>query len=47
MKSTSGALARKVRALRMKSSGTMDAQALADDAKSLGDIVKEEEDNAE
>ena len=43
IKSTGGAMARKVRALRMKSSGTMDAQALADDAKSMDDIVKEEE----
>jgi hypothetical protein len=27
----------------MKSSGTMDAQAMEDDAKSMNDIVKEEE----
>ena len=47
MKSTSSALARKVRALRMKSSGTLDAQAAADDAKSLGEIVKEEEGKSE
>ena len=43
MKSTGGAWSRKVRALRMKSSGTMDAQALEDDAKSMDQIVKEEE----
>jgi hypothetical protein len=43
MKSTSGAMARKVRAMRMKSSGNMDAQAKEDDAKSMNDIVKEEE----
>ncbi len=40
---TGGALARKVRASRMKASGTMDAAALADDAKSLDDILREEE----
>jgi hypothetical protein len=43
IKSTGSAMARKVRAMRMKSSGTMDAQALVDDAKSMNDIVKEEE----
>ena len=43
MKSTAGAMSRKVRAMRMKSSGLMDAQAMADDAKSMNDIVKEEE----
>jgi hypothetical protein len=43
MKSTSGAMARKVRAMRMKASDTMDAQAMEDDAKSMNDIVKEEE----
>jgi hypothetical protein len=41
--STGSAMARKVRAMRMKSSGTMDAQAMEDDAKSMNDIVKEEE----
>ncbi len=43
IKSTGNAMARKVRALRMKASGHMDAQALNDDAKSLDQIVKEEE----
>lgn len=43
VKSTGAAMARKVRAMRMKSSGTMDAQALEDDAKPLNDIVQEEE----
>ena len=43
MKSTGGAMARKVRAMRMKSTGTMDAQAREDDAKSMDQIVKEEE----
>jgi hypothetical protein len=43
MKSTSGAMSRKVRAMRMKASDTMDAQAMEDDAKSMNDIVKEEE----
>lgn len=43
VKSTGTAMARKVRAMRMKSSGTMDAQALEDDAKPLNDIVQEEE----
>ena len=43
LKSTGSAMARKVRAMRMKSSGTMDAQAMEDDAKSMNDIVKEEE----
>ena len=41
--SSGGAMSRKVRAMRMKSSGTMDAQARADDAKSMEQIVKEEE----
>jgi len=36
-------MARKVRAMRMKSSGNMDAQAMEDDAKPMNDIVKEEE----
>ena len=43
VKSTGSAMARKVRALRMKSAGKMDAQALADEAKSMDQIVKEEE----
>lgn len=43
VKSTGTAMARKVRAMRMKSSGSMDAQAMEDDAKSMNDIVKEEE----
>ncbi|WP_421861100.1 vWA domain-containing protein [Parvibaculum sp.] len=43
VKSSGTAMARKVRAMRMKSSGTMDAQALEDDAKPLNDIVQEEE----
>jgi hypothetical protein len=43
MKSSSDAMSRKVRAMRMKSSGLMDAQAMADDVTSLNDIVKEEE----
>jgi hypothetical protein len=30
--------------MRMKSGGNMDAQAMEDDAKSMNDIVKEEED---
>ncbi len=42
VKSTGSAMSRKVRAMRMKSSGTMDAQALEDDAKSMEQIVKEE-----
>ena len=43
VKSTGTAMARKVRAMRMKSGGNMDAQAMEDDAKSMNDIVKEEE----
>ena len=43
IKSTGGAISRKVRAMRMKSSGNMDAQALEDDAKSMDQIVKEEQ----
>jgi hypothetical protein len=43
VKSTGNAMARKVRAMRMKSGGTMDAQALEDDAKSMDQIVREEE----
>ncbi|MFN0078560.1 MAG: vWA domain-containing protein [Prosthecobacter sp.] len=41
--STGSAMSRKVRAMRMKSSGTMDAQAVEDDAKPMDQIVKEEE----
>ena len=41
--STGGAMSRKVRAMRMKSSGTMDAQAREDDAKTMEQIVQEEE----
>jgi hypothetical protein len=44
IKSTGGAIARKVRAMRMKGSGQMDAQAQADEAKSLNQILREEED---
>jgi hypothetical protein len=43
VKSTGTAMSRKVRAMRMKSGGNMDAQAMEDDAKSMNDIVKEEE----
>ena len=43
LKSTGSAMARKVRALRMKTSGTMDDQALEDELKSMEQIVKEEE----
>ena len=43
IKSTGGAMARKVRAMRMKSGGNMDAQAMEDDAKSMNEIVREEE----
>lgn len=43
VKSTGSAISRKVRAMRMKSSGNMDAQAMEDDAKSMDQIVKEEE----
>lgn len=42
VKSTGTAMARKVRAMRMKSGGNMDAQAMEDDAKSMNDIVKED-----
>lgn len=43
VKATGSAMSRKVRAMRMKSSGEMDAQSIEDDAKSMEDIVKEEE----
>ncbi len=41
--STGSALSRKVRSLRMKTSGQMDAQAEEDDAKPMGQIMREEE----
>ncbi len=41
--STGGAMARKVRAMRMKSSCKMDSMAVEDDAKSMDQIVQEEE----
>lgn len=41
--STGSAMSRKVRAMRMKSSGTMDAQAMEDDTKPMDQIVREEE----
>lgn len=44
IKSTGSALARKVRATRLKTSGQMDAQAHEDDAKPLDQILREEED---
>ena len=43
IKATGGAMARKVRASRLKASGQMDAAAVADDAKSLDQILREEE----
>jgi hypothetical protein len=43
IKSSSAAMARKVRASRMKSTGTMDAQAASDDVMSLREIIAEEE----
>lgn len=43
VKSTGSAMARKVRAMRMKSSGTMDTQAMEDDAKPMNEIIQEEE----
>jgi hypothetical protein len=42
VKSTGLAWSRKVRSIRMKKLGEMDAQALADDAKSMNEIVNEE-----
>ena len=45
--SSGNAMNRKVRAMRMKSSGTMDAQAMEDDVKSMDQLVREEEDKAE
>lgn len=43
IRSTGSAMARKVRAMRMKSSGKMDAQAAEDDAKSMAEILVEEQ----
>jgi hypothetical protein len=43
IRSTGSAMARKVRASRLKASGQMDAQAVEDDAKCMETIVKEEE----
>ena len=47
IESTGRVMARKVRALRMKKSGTMDVQALADDALSLDEIARQEERKSE
>lgn len=47
VKSTGIAMSRKVRAMRMKFSGTMDAQAMEDDAKTMNEIVLEEEQKTE
>ena len=47
VQSTGSAMSRKVRAMRMKSSGNMDAQAMEDDAKPMDQIVREEEDKTE
>jgi hypothetical protein len=44
IKSTGSAMARKVRASRLRTSGQMDAQALEDEAKPLDQILREEED---
>jgi hypothetical protein len=41
--SSGTAMSRKVRAMRMKTSGQMDAQAMEDDAKTMDEIVREEE----
>jgi hypothetical protein len=43
VKSTGAAMARKVRASRMRASGNMDEQAMADEAASMEQIVREEE----
>lgn len=45
--STGNAMNRKIRSMRMKSSGKMDAQAMEDDIKPMGEIVQEEQDKAE
>jgi hypothetical protein len=47
IRTTGSAMSRKVRAMRMKSGGNMDAQAMEDDAKSMNEIVKEEEQKPE
>ena len=47
VRSTGSAMSRKVRAMRMKSGGNMDAQAMADDTKSMNEIVKEEQQKPE
>jgi hypothetical protein len=47
VRSTGSAMSRKVRAMRMKSGGSMDAQAMEDDAKSMNEIVQEEEQKPE
>jgi len=47
LRSSSQAMSRKVRAIRMRSAGVMDAQAVADDAKPLEQIVREEEAEAD
>jgi hypothetical protein len=47
IRSTGSAMARKVRAARLKASGQMDAQSVVDDAMSLEAIVKEEEGNGQ
>ena len=47
IRTTGSAMSRKVRAMRMKSSGTMDDQARADDALSLNEIAREEQDKPE
>lgn len=44
---STAAMARKVRSSRMKSSGTMDAQAASDDVMSLSEIIREEEEKPE
>jgi hypothetical protein len=44
VKSSGAAISRKVRSMRMKSSGHMDAEALADESKSMDQLVREEED---
>jgi hypothetical protein len=43
IKSTGSSMARKVRAMRMKTNGNMGAQAIEDDAKTTNVILKEEE----
>ncbi len=44
VKATGSAMGRKVRAMRMKTSGTMDAQACIDDSLSLNEIAQQEQD---